>query len=174
MLKLYHNIPIIIFVFWFAYRFYKRSNNDKNSAFPLGTGCFAFGASMFSFLILVYMAIILLYPELQTVYNNITMDQYTAKIITVDSHKKRYKNKIKTLYTPTIQFTPEESSLALVEKLNIASKDSLEVGKTYDVLYNSKTSNIIPYSKINILLILIGLIPFGLIIYSIYYTFFMV
>ncbi len=171
MIESYYNIPIVIFTLWISYRFYKRLNEDENTSISLGTGCFAFGALALSYLILVYMTIFLLFSELETLYENISMEQYTAKVSDVNSYEKKYKGKIRTFYIPTIKFTPPKSSKPIVEKLKNESRKNIEIGQEYNVLYDSKTSRVIVASKVSVVLIIIGLVFLFLIIYSLYYIF---
>ncbi|WP_299443463.1 hypothetical protein [uncultured Aquimarina sp.] len=170
----YHNLIVLGITFWISYHIKKRLQGNEGGK-SKKSGCFLFGIIYSSYTVLCYLCVFLFGPSVEGLYQKMTMDKYQATIVEVDSYeqKRRSGKSPLTIQQITVKFKPKTSADFITKKLSITSRTPPDTEQPYEIRYNERTSKTVSNDSthLNVLLIVLGLIPFYFVIYGIYYAF---
>jgi len=168
-------LPILGVLGFIAFKIHRRQKEGENET--IASGCLGFGFIFLAYLIVSYLGIVFLIGTTKQLYTVATAKTYQAKVINIDNEIRENSEGLKIIiYTPTVKFNIENTSGAIIKKLDVSSTQPYQIGETQEIVYSSSSDSIVSVSigsiLLNIVGFLISLLPFSLIIYGFCYAFY--
>jgi len=164
----------IILGLFITFRITEREKKESNS----NGGCFFYG-----YLTLVYEALLILSLGALALagtglYRNIIHDSYQATVVDqVEYYAEDEDGGGQLMYTPIVEFTPNDHEKLIRAKLDVSSGGLYEIGEPHRVVYNPKTGDVNSGALSTILLqlagLLMGIFMFSFIVYGFCYAFYL-